>query len=367
MKITIENHGGRLRLRWLYQGKRLTLSCGVPDSSAGQGMAQMMAGRIKADIESGNFDMTLLKYRPRLLGKNASEISVVALFQKFADYKLKDCGVSARSIETRYKPLLKYIERSLNYPAHEITEAKARNFKAILIENLSSQTAKERLWLLQSCWNWAKGKYHIASENPWSGLTAGIKSQPSQRVKPFTAAEIQSIIRAFRSSRHYTHYADFVTFLFGVGCRFGEASGLRWRHVADDFLTCWIGESISRGHRKGTKTNKARTVTLSPSIAQMLSDRHRAIKPRPDDMVFPSPKGLPIDDHNFRNRAWKMILEQSNIDYRKPYTARHSAISHALANGANYVELAAQTGHDKRILLSTYAHVIQSKSIFVEF
>jgi integrase len=73
----------------------------------------MMAGCIKADIESGNFDMTLLKYRPRLLGKNASKISVVCLFQKFADYNLKDCGVSSRSIETRYEPLLKYILETL--------------------------------------------------------------------------------------------------------------------------------------------------------------------------------------------------------------------------------------------------------------
>jgi integrase len=76
MKITIENHGGRLRLRWLYQGKRLTLSCGVPDSSAGQGMAQMMAGRIKADIESSRFELALLSW-----GKESGvAVQAIALF-----------------------------------------------------------------------------------------------------------------------------------------------------------------------------------------------------------------------------------------------------------------------------------------------
>jgi integrase len=62
-----------------------------------------------------------------------------------------------------------------------------------------------------------------------------------------------------------------------------------------------------------------------------------------------------------------MILEQSNIDYGKPYTACHSAISHALMNGVNPMDLAEQTGHDKRVFLSTYAHAISKQSLFVEF
>ena len=50
---------------------------------------------------------------------------------------------------------------------------------------------------------------------------------------------------------------------------------------------------------------------------------------------------------------------QLQIEYRSPYKARHSAISHALSNGANFISLANQTGHDKRVLLSTYARAIE--------
>lgn len=183
-------------------------------------------------------------------------------------------------------------------------------------------------------------------------------------MKPFTRAEILAILGAFRSSQHYSHYADFVAFLFGVGCRFGEAAGLQWKHIADDFQTVWIGESVSRRHRKGTKTGKARTVMLSPTVATMLRDRHEATQPKPDDLVFSSPKGLPIDDHGFRARAWKTILEQCHIEYRKPYAVRHTVISHALGGGANPIDLAEQTGHDSRVLLSTYAHAIAKQSLF---
>lgn len=53
------------------------------------------------------------------------------------------------------------------------------------------------------------------------------------------------------------------------------------------------------------------------------------------------------------------ILASCKIEYRKPYNLRHSAISHALDRGANPIALAEQTGHDKRVLLSTYAHAIE--------
>ncbi len=113
---------------------------------------------------------------------------------------------------------------------------------------------------------------------------------------------------------------------------------------------------------------------LSPAVAKMLDERlssrklrHAAIKPKPDDLVFSSPKGLPIDDHRFRARAWKAILEQCRIEYRRPYCIRHSVISHALANGINPIALAEQTGHDKRVLLSTYSMQLSPKAFLWSF
>jgi hypothetical protein len=96
-------------------------------------------------------------------------------------------------------------------------------------------------------------------------------------------------------------------------------------------------------------------------------DRHAARTTKLDDLIFASPKGLSINDRNFRNRAWVTILEQCHIECWETYAVRYSAISHALSNGANPRDLAEQTGHDKRVLLSTYAHAINNQSLFVEF
>jgi integrase len=302
------------------------MALGVADNPTGRAVAKRKAAEIEIDISAGYFDSTLLKYKPQTIGKNATLISTFELFNKFSQHKLKNEGVSPRSIETRYKPLGRYLERSLNIEAQEVTPTKARNFAAVLTESLAPGTAKAHLWLLQSCWDWAKGRYHLAENNPWNGLAAAIKNQPNQKVKPFTTAEIKAIIQGFRSNRFYHHYTDLVMFLFGSGCRFGEAAGLRWKHVATDFETLWIGESYSRGYRKSTKTGKSRTIVLSSSISKMLRDRNAAlqrnrfnlIQPKPDELVFPSPKGIEICDRNFRNRAWKTILAECHIEYRKP-------------------------------------------------
>jgi integrase len=81
----------------------------------------------------------------------------------------------------------------------------------------------------------------------------------------------------------------------------------------------------------------------------------------PNDLVFVSPNGKAIDDHNFRNRAWKTILTRLGIDYRKPYTTRHTLISHALDTGMNPVVVAQLTGHDVKTLYENYAGVVNSR------
>lgn len=366
-KIWTERKGNNLRLRWRHEGKRYCLGLGVKDTPTGRAFARQKASQIEMDVIAGYFDPTLLKYRPRKLGTNPTEITAVELFEKYTAAMSSDKGLSPGSMH-RYKAIASKLRECLGEKlADRVTDTIAKNTVSVMSETLTGQTVKTYLFALRACWDWARGKYHLADSNPWSECIDRVKVEPSKRVKPFTIPELQTIISAFKNHPQYCHYTDFVIFLAKTACRFGEAAGLRWKHLGADFSTAWIGESISRGNQKGTKTGKYRTIQLSPTVRSMLADRRDRTNPQPDDLVFPSPKGLAIDDHNFCNRAWKKILANCNIEYRKPYALRHSAISHALANGANPIALAEQTGHDKRVMLSTYAHAIEQKCLFIEF
>jgi integrase len=366
MKVGIQNKEGRLILVW-NDGNRRTMAIGAADNAVSRAVAQRKKAEIEQDWITGHYDPTRLKYKPRTLGKSATEISVPELFDRFTKYQAKEEGLSPSSIVTRYIALRKMLEKVLDVPANTIGKKEAERFADVCSKTLQPTTSKARIWLLVKCWDWANGKYHVAEDNPFRGLATRFKSQERKPPQPFSALEVRAILDGFRSSKYYASYGDFVAFLFGVGCRIGEAVGLQWQNVAADFSSVYICESITRGVVGSTKTKKSRDVNLSPSIAAMLKRRKEEQQPKPSDLVFTTPTGLSINDRDFRRRAWTKVLQVAGVPYRKPYTNRSTAISHAIAAGENYLNVAKAAGHSPRTMLNHYLNNVESRSVFVDF
>ncbi|MGF1492106.1 MAG: tyrosine-type recombinase/integrase [Microcoleaceae cyanobacterium] len=352
--VSIGADKGFLRLYWRYKTERYFMTVGLPDTPLNRSLAQQKATQIELDILADNFDPTLRRYKT---GESSSSITVGVLFEKFTEYKAE--RVDSRTLE-KYRACLGYISDFLGErKANEVDEKLAIAFSHWLKEKMAARTAKEHLALIRAAFDYGI-KEGLAKINPWTDVVKRFKVPPKQKAKPFTLQEIRKIIETFRQNAYYGYYTDYVEFLFGTGCRTSEAVGLCWRHLNDDCSTVWVGESLSRNRRKPTKTNRARTITLSPYLQKLLLAR-RPEKFSSDDLVFKSRTGRAIDDHNFRNRAWTTILEEAAIEYRKPYTTRHTFISHALERGMNPVLVAELTGHDVRTLYEEYAGCIESR------
>lgn len=363
MKVNVQSDRGALRLRWIFEGKRYSLSLGLPDSPLGRAIAKQRAAIIEQDIYIGKFDKTLLQYRPKVLGANPSELSCPELFDRFMQSRRNDLQAGSLA---RYKGCLSNVRRYLNQSAHNLSPVEAENFRATLSEHLSNSTVKAYLHLLSACFSWADGKFHVPDKNPFSGQAAKIKGGHPPKLKPFSEGEIRLILEGFKSDRYYSHYYPVVRFLFAVGCRPGEAFGLHWRNVGEDFRTVTFCEGASKGKpRQTTKTGHSRVVQLPDGIAEML--RSQAKDSTPQDLVFPSPQGLIINDHTFRKRAWKSVLGRVGVPYRKLYGTRHTVASHAIAQGANYLEVAEQLGHDPQVLHDHYVSAINRQVVFKEF
>jgi integrase len=373
-KVWTDKKGATLRLRWLFEGKRYQLPLGVKDNVTGNAYAKIVAGTIERDIEYGNFDTTKERYQnPNKRGRKPkveiSKITAVEIFKAYAADRLLDRDLSPSSGE-RLKGIASKLGQFLeDKPAAQVTESVAKDMISRWSASASNRTIKAYLFDLRAAWDWAKDKYHLAEPNPWSGQIDRIKIQLPKHDDPLTIAEFRAIIAAFNAHTAYSFYAEFVIFLSHSACRFGEAAALRWKHLGTGYSTAWIGESISRGHlnKKGTKTGKCRTIEILPSVRSMLVARYERVKPQPDDLVFPAPKGGSMNDHRFRAKVWTPILASCNIKYTRPYNIRHSAISHAVKNGADISALAEQTGHSKRVLMDTYLHAIDRECLFVDF
>jgi len=340
----------RLRLVWSWQGKRFWLYIGLPDTIANRKAALMKASQIELDMASGNFDPSLTKYKPQ----KQESISVSDLFDQFVEYKRRKIEPATLA---KYLGLQKHVSVFFkNKTAISVSESVAEKFRNSLLSDRSLEpvTVRERIVRMNACWEWGHKK-KLVTENPWEEVKVSVA--PKQCPQPFTLAEIGSIVHKFRSDSNLSDYADYVEFKFGVKLRTGEAAALLWRHCSSNCDRIWIGESLSNGSRKSTKTNKARTVPLTPRLQQLLLSR-RGNDFQPDDLIFTSTNGCAIDAKNFCRRYWKPALAQLGIDYRKPYNTRHTLISHGLESGMNPVAIAALTGHDVRTLYESYAGLV---------
>lgn len=368
--VTIESPNGRLRLAWRDGSpKRRTLAIGMPDTPQGRALAKKIKCEIETDLAIGDdhYDRTLLKYRPQTLGKNATGISAPELFDRFTKHQAKAKNLSPFTVSTKYKAINARLLEHLDIPAVEVTRDSAEKFADMCEKSLAPSTAKQKIWLLKSCWDWAKDHYQVADINPWVGISGRFQPEIKDQVEPFSENEVVAILQGFQASPYYSHYLDFVAFLLGTGCRPGEAVGLRWLNISKDFSTVTICRSMTKGIERPTKTKKPRTVSLLRSTSTMLKTRSDSCKPSLSDLVFTTPAGLPVDIQNFRRRAWTQVLKNAGIPYRKTYATRHTAISHALANGANYIDVAKATGHNPQVMHTHYANSINKSSVFFDF
>jgi integrase len=304
--VSIEALSNRgLRLRWRHSGKRHCLALGLPDSLTNPAVAEAKARQIELDIVSGHFDESLDRYRLQPRAEERVRLSVPELFERFMKEKEKD--VYKRTME-KYHVTLKYLRAYFgNKQVTELTEALGQKFADSL--QLAELTLRERITLVKAAWDYGI-KLNLVQHNPWEAVLRRIKVPPKQAPKPFTREEMNAIIAVFRADVYYSFYADYVEFLLLSGVRIGEAIGLRWRHVVEDCSTMWIWESLSRGVRKTTKTNRARVIKLSKRLQELLQQR-RPEQPEPDALVFPAKRGGSIDSHDFRNRAWVRKIANS--------------------------------------------------------
>jgi len=178
-------------------------------------------------------------------------------------------------------------------------------------------------------------------------------------IDPYTPEEREIILEAFRTAR--PHFYRFVFFQFWQGTRPSEAIALRRGDVDLKYATAGIHKSIVQGHEGGTKTARSnREIHLHDNVLKVLGAENPVpLSVHPDDFLFTTPEGTPIDESNFYNREWKPILKANNIRPRPFYNTRHSYVSFLYSIGAKSGFISSQTGDSIKTLESDYAKYIR--------
>ena len=118
---------------------------------------------------------------------------------------------------------------------------------------------------------------------------------------------------------------------------------------------------LARGG-EGHEDAEHRTVRLlAPLREDLLAWRMRSGPPIDGTPVFPGPEGRQWSKTTYDNWCsanFDRRLSELAIEGTTPYALRHSFASLLLHEGRSVIYVARQLGHDARLTLSTYGHVI---------
>ncbi len=369
--LTLSNH---LHLRWSYQGQRFRLAMKLQNTPLNMQAARAKASEIEGDIAAElvnptlrQFDPTLEKYRPQPIApvEQPKLTTTIALWERWMDkHRLE--GVQPQTMANRYQTianLLTHFKRNLK------TEQDARDLQAFLLTRQSPATANRNIKMLKTFCTWAVKRGEMET-NPFDEIRpakdAGLRSTKRDS---FSLDEVQRILQTFRLHPLYFRYHDFVLMLMTFGLRPSEAIGLQWKDINFTQRTITIAESLSRtgeGSRRARHGRKNGTITvlnLPDDIYIMLEGRFTPTA-SPNDLIFTSPTGKPIDDGNFAQRIWKPLLKQAGIPHRPPYNCRHSMASHAIDQGLTLPETAYLLGHkDTTMVSKVYGHMVNRPEV----
>lgn len=372
--VTVEQKQGKLRIRLprtVAKDSQRYISTRLDPTQENLKKVQRVAWEIEEDIKLGCLDPTLEKYhqqfRPKLtIVKSTLAVDLGELWDRYCEYRKPQVA------ETTYKKeyLLKYANHIKELPIKDLS--RAAEIRNHIVSKLTSGSARRLLTQISACCKWAVS-CGLIKENPFMGMPEEIKvtAKDTDTIDPFNAAERDAILEAFFTHPRYNHYYPFVRFLFMTGCRTGEAIALQWKHISKDCKQINFCESYDGGLkiRKDTKTHKARKFPCNqPMIELLLSIRPEVYQP--DDLVFTSTTGIPIDNHRFTNRAWRggtyagktyrgvvtSLVEAGKVErYRCPYNTRHTFITMALEAGITVPQVAKLVGNSPEVILKHYA------------
>jgi integrase len=355
--------------RKCFDGKQKTMSLGLIDNPSNRNIAMNKLNAVQNDINFDQFDETLERYKPQTAkaeykGKVAqleNTINLLKLWNLYIEYKkptIKETTLDY--LENTIKPHL--VKSGITSPY------KALELRDYLLSHTTQSMAKRVLTHAKSAFDWGSKYKLVKGNNPYQGMAREFKHRYEIESKPnaFSPDEKDKIIKDFEENKYYSHYTNFVKFLFLTGCRPSEAIGLRWNDVIENFEKIRFTGGLvqlSTGaliRTEGSKNNRRREFPCNSDLKHLLNSLSFV---RITDLVFPSPKGKAINYENFSQRAWARIVDPIKPN-TTPYSCRDTFITEQIRKGVSSSIIAKWVDNSTSTIDRYYLDPFQLDKIF---
>jgi integrase len=351
---------------------------GLPNTLENKQEAFKVLERVNFHIKHNEFDYSLEKYisvtstrksSSKLKNQDASDTCIINIKFSLLDIYIKYINYKKIYIKNNtYIYLTETIQKHIQKLDTEgITEpSDALKVREHLLINTTRDMARRVLMAISSMYKWAIKNNLLNAPNPYQDMATELKTNQEYKPNPFTQEEKTKILEAFTDEYWYTrypgkrnqyaYYLPFIEFLFLTGCRPSEAVGLRWCDVSESEINFRGSITFAKGkaiRNEGSKNNKCRRFPVNAKLRELLDGQKRPSSDSPDDLVFPSPSGKPINYNNFSKRAWAKMVDPIK-DGTTPYCARDTFITEQIAKGIPIAVIAKWVDNSSQIIEKHY-------------
>lgn len=344
--------GTSIRIHFMYRGVECKEPLKVPATRANLAYAERLRGEVINAIERGTFrypDFFPNSKRAALFGHVVTRDTVGDLLRaQLKNYEQQvENGTLSPSTLNGYRKIIngKLIPQFDKDLVKEVTPATLRTWIGGL--GVTAKAARNIISPLRSMFddavNDGKLEFNPLDRVALKKLLAQTASKSEYEVDPFTAQEIEAILKASSEQER-----NLYQFWFETGLRPGELIALSWPKLDFVHHKARIDTNIVVKTEKDPKTEAGiRDVELTDVALEALQ-RQKAVTFLAGDRVFWNPRtGTPWEtDQQIRRTSWMYLLKRAGVRYRNPYQVRHTFASHHVSNGCNLWWLAQQMGHE---------------------
>ncbi|MEB5922775.1 site-specific integrase [Franconibacter daqui] len=378
----VENHGGTLRIWFIYQGARVRENLGVPDTPKNRKIAGELRTSVTYEIKTGTFNYAFrFPSSPNLrrFGFIRPGVTLSEVAKNWLELKRMEITKNAHSRYVSYIKICteimgpdKPVSSFNNEDILKVRKELLTGYQICGIHQKNRSVKKGRTVRTVNVYmNCLGGLLRFAELNgyieksPMSGIDPLRKSRSDP--DPLSKEEYQRFLDACPSEQ----IRNLWVLAINTGMRHGEISALAWEDIDTRDWTITISRNIAiKGYFTPPKTECGnRIINLTDAAIQALKSQMaytRMGKQHEISVHLREFGRVRIDPCTFvfvprltaRNgmggewyatgsfgATWNDILKRAGIRHRRAYESRHTYACWALSAGANPNFIASQMGH----------------------
>lgn len=383
----VENHGGFLRIWFIYEGKRVRESLGIPDTPKNRKSAGELRTAITYRIKTGTFsyEEQFPQSKRYETDRSNHSVTIKEMCEKYLALKQPTISaISLKNFRARLKTV--YLLLGTDVPITSIRQEDVLRVRNELLNGTqfirmfqdepkkgrAVSTVNSSIFHLKGVMEFAVKNGYL-SDNPVDGISPMKKDR--NEPDPLTRDEFQRIINA----ANHPQIKNFWSIAVYTGMRHGELCALAWEDIDLVNGTITVSRNITAlgDFCRPKTTSGERVINLIDPAIQALKDqmlvtrmkksveiavsgREYGRKERQEVTFVFSSEVTDLSGNGGGhysvmsvNGMWKNIIKRSGVRHRRPYQTRHTYACWSLTAGANPSFIASQMGHRNAQMLYT--------------